>query len=158
MATLSVGEIAPDFSAVDQAGKLRNLADWRGSWLLLYFYPEDDTPGCTVEACSIRDSFASFKDLGMAVVGVSPDTAESHTAFAKKYDLPYPILADQDMKIINAYGAYGKKNVYGHEKMGVFRMSYLIDPQGKVAKVYKRAMAETHARTVLTDAKTITTK
>lgn len=158
MPSLSVGDSAPDFTATDQTGKTRTLADWRGSWLLLYFYPEDDTPGCTVEACGIRDSFVSFKDLGLAVVGVSPDTAESHTAFAKKHDLPFPILADPDMKIINAYGAYGEKNLYGHKKMGVFRMSYLIDPEGKVGKVYKRAIAETHAQTVLTDAKTITTK
>ncbi len=142
---------APDFALPDQNGQQRSLTDYRGKWLLLYFYPEDDTPGCTLEGCTIRDAWSLFEDVNAAVLGVSPDTVESHTAFAKKYQFPFPILADPAKKMITAYGAWGQKNTYGHITVGLKRMSYLIDPAGKIAKVYPRAIPATHAAQVLKD-------
>lgn len=150
---LAAGSAAPDFSLPDQASTKRSLQDFRGKWVLLYFYPEDDTPGCTEEGCRLRDAWSLFEDAGAVVLGISPDDVASHAAFAKKYSFPFPILADPDKKVINAYGAWGKKNLYGHITIGLKRMSYLIDPQGKIAKVYPRAIPATHAAQVLKDLK-----
>src|SRR5688572_4792998 len=129
---LTVGDKAPIFSAPDQTGTVRSLTDYAGQWILLYFYPEDNTEGCTIEACTLRDAMPDFGTLGMAVIGVSPDSVASHKGFAKQYNLPFPILADPDKKIINAYGVWGEKNLYGHKSVGVRRMSYLINPQGGI--------------------------
>ncbi|MFO1519338.1 MAG: peroxiredoxin [bacterium] len=140
--TLSEKDKAPDFSAKDQQGKVRSLSDYRGKWLLLYFYPKDDTFFCTKEACGFRDSFAELKGK-VEVLGVSRDSVESHAKFAGKFALPYPLLSDADKKIIKAYGANGF--------LFTKRISYLIDPQGKIAKVYPSVSASSHAREVLKD-------
>jgi peroxiredoxin Q/BCP len=148
---LPVGTQAPDFTLADQSGKQQSLSDYQGKWVLLYFYPEDDTPGCTEEACTLRDAWSLFADVNAVVLGVSPDTADSHRSFAAKFQLPFPILADPEKKMINRYGAWGKKNMYGKITEGIIRMSYLIDSEGKIAKVYKRAIPATHAARVLQD-------
>jgi peroxiredoxin Q/BCP len=139
---LNLGVTAPDFSAPDQTGKIHNLADYAGKWLLLYFYPKDDTPGCTAEACAIRDNYAGFNKIGAAVLGVSADTVASHADFSKKYAFSFPILSDPGKKIISAYEAAG---------MMTKRVSYLIDPEGKIAKTYDKVKPAEHAAEVLTD-------
>ncbi len=138
---LTLGSKAPDFTALDQDGKTHNLADYRGRWLLLYFYPKDNTPGCTTEACTLRDSYNDFEKIKAVVLGVSADSVKSHAGFAGKYNLPFPILADQDKIIIKAYGADGL----------VRRISYLIDPQGKIAKAYAKVKPAEHAAEALKD-------
>lgn len=138
---LTIGSKAPDFAAPDQDGKIHHLADYRGRWLLLYFYPKDNTPGCTTEACTLRDTYSDFEKTKAAVLGVSADSVKSHTGFAKKYNLPFPILADQDKTIIKAYGADGL----------VRRISYLIDPHGTIAKAYAKVKPAEHAAEVLKD-------
>jgi peroxiredoxin Q/BCP len=140
---LSIKTKAPDFSASDQDGKIHNLADYAGQWLLLYFYPRDNTPGCTVEACSLRDNFPHFEKLKTAVVGVSTDSVASHGKFASKYSLPFTLLADPDHKIIKAYQADGFKR----------RISYLIDPSGVIVKAYYNVKPANHAEEVLEDLK-----
>ena len=148
---LQEGTKAPAFSAQDQTGNTHTLADYKGKWLLLYFYPKDDTPGCTKEACTIRDAYSSFSDTGLAVLGVSKDTVASHEKFAKKYDLPFPILADPDKQIIKAYEALGTKSMFGKTYEGTLRISYLINPEGIIAKAYEKVKPAEHAGEVLTD-------
>ena len=145
------GDMAPDFSAPDQDGRMRSLKDWAGEWLLLYFYPKDDTPGCTVEACTFRDEFEAFGDADVTVVGVSTDTVKSHGKFALKHKLPFTLLADEDKKIVEAYGVWGKKKFMGREYMGTNRWSFLIDPKGRIAKFYGAVKPATHAQEVLED-------
>ena len=118
--------IAPAFALPDQNGTLHTLSDYRKQWVLLYFYPKDDTPGCTKEACSIRDSFPDFKKLGIAVLGVSTDSVKSHKKFEEKYGLPFTLLADTDKKVVELYGVWGKKKFMGKEYDGTFRTSFLI--------------------------------
>ena len=138
---LKVNTLAPDFAAADQRGEIHNLTDYRGKWVLLYFYPRDNTPGCTMEACSIRDNYGVFEKLETVVLGVSTDSVESHSNFGQKYSLPFTLLADFDKKIVRAYGANGLLR----------RISYLIDPQGKIVKVYSRVNPAEHATEVLHD-------
>lgn len=145
------GDKAPDFSAPDQDGRVRSLGDYKGEWMLLYFYPKDDTPGCTVEACTFRDEFEAFGDAGLTVVGVSTDSVKSHGKFALKHKLPFTLLADEDKKIVEAYGVWGKKKFMGREYMGTNRWSFLIDPKGKIAKFYGTVKPATHAQEVLAD-------
>ena len=142
---------APDFKLLDQEGKEHKLSDYLGKWVLLYFYPKDDTPGCTKEACAIRDDFPDFKKLKITVFGISADSSKSHQKFVDKYDLPFTLLSDEDKKIINKYGVWGKKKFMGREYMGIFRTSFLIHPSGKIAKVYESVKPETHASEVLSD-------
>lgn len=149
------GTKAPDFTLPDQDGSERSLSDWRGTWVLLYFYPKDDTPGCTKEACTIRDNFKEFSRLKIAVVGVSVDSVASHKKFAIKYDLPFTLLADADKKVVNLYGVWAKKKMMGREYMGTVRSSYLIDASGTVAKVYAKVEAAGHADQVLADLRTL---
>lgn len=151
MSKLSVGDKAPAFKALDGEGNMHTLAESRGSWVMLYFYPKDDTPGCTVEACTIRDNFPKFKKLGVRVFGVSVDTAASHAKFSKKYKLPFTLLADPEKKIVTAYGVWGMKKFLGREYMGTRRMSFLIDPRGRIAKIYETVKPPTHAEEVLRD-------
>lgn len=153
MAKISIGRKAPDFTLPDQAGKEHSLGDYKGRWVLLYFYPKDDTPGCTKEACMLRDNYDSFKKIKAVVLGVSVDSVKSHGKFVKKYDLPFTLLADEDKKIVKEYGVWGKKKFMGTEYMGTKRMSFLINPQGKVAKIYKEVKPALHADEVLTDLK-----
>ncbi len=138
---LNIGIKAPDFAAPDQNNKIQRLSDYQGQWVLIYFYPKDDTPGCTAEACALRDKYAEFDKIKAVVLGVSADSVKSHVKFADKYSLPFPLIADEDKKIIKAYGAGGLFH----------RISYLIDPLGNIAKVYDKVKPAAHATEVLSD-------
>ena len=148
-----VGEQAPDFELLDQKGKLHSLSAYAGGWVLLYFYPKDDTPGCTKEACMIRDYFPDFKKLKANVLGVSVDSVRSHGKFAEKYQLPFTLLADEKKEVVRKYGVWGKKKFMGREYEGTLRTSFLIDPQGKIAKIYEDVKPEIHAEEVIKDLK-----
>ena len=145
----AVGDPAPAFSAPTQNGDTVTLSDYEGQWVLLYFYPKDDTPGCTKQACNLRDYFGPLQDAGVAVLGVSGDDTASHERFAEKYDLPFPLLADPNKEILEAYGTWGQKNLYGRLFMGIKRTSFLIDPDGIVRHVFKRPKTGAHAEEVL---------
>lgn len=148
---LEVGKKAPAFTLPDQNGKTHKLSDYKGKWVLIYFYPKDDTPGCTKEACGIRDTFPAFKKMDAIVLGVSKDSPAKHQKFIEKYDLPFTLLADEETTMIDAYGAWKEKSMYGKTFMGIQRISYLIDPTGTVAKVYPKVKPEQHAQEVLED-------
>ncbi|WP_105318250.1 thioredoxin-dependent thiol peroxidase [Thermus tenuipuniceus] len=142
------GTAAPDFALPDQEGRIHRLSDYRGKWVVLYFYPKDDTPGCTKEACGFRDRMGDLQELGAVVLGVSADDVQSHKRFAEKYALNFPLLADPERGVILAYGAWGKKNLYGKEYEGVLRQTFLIDPEGRIAKVWRKVSPEDHAEEV----------
>ncbi len=148
-----LGTPAPEFSLPDQESVIHSLSDYRGSWLLIYFYPKDDTEGCTKEACSIGEAFPAFEKLNAKVLGISVDSIKSHEKFAKKYNLPFTILSDEDKEVVEAYGVWGKKKFMGREYMGTNRMSFLIDPKGVIVKVYEKVSPATHAQEVLEDLK-----
>jgi peroxiredoxin Q/BCP len=143
------GTAAPDFNAKNTKGETVRLKDFRGRKVVLYFYPKDDTPGCTKEACSFRDAFSDFKKRGIEVLGVSVDSEVSHQKFTAKYKLPFMLLADQDHSIADAYGVYGEKKFMGRTYMGVKRMTFLIDEKGKIKKVFEKVKPEQHASEVL---------
>ncbi len=143
------GDKAPDFSVKDAEGKTVRLKDLRGQRVVLYFYPKDDTPGCTKEACSFRDSFAKFKKRGIEVLGVSLDNEKSHQKFTKKFALPFRLLADTERRISDAYGTYGEKKFMGRTYMGNHRMTFLIDEKGKIKKIFSKVKPEDHAGEVL---------
>jgi len=143
------GRVAPNFAAKDENGETVRLKDLRGQRVVLYFYPKDDTPGCTKEACSFRDAFADFKKRDIKVLGVSKDSEASHKKFAAKYKLPFTLLADPDHSIADAYGVYGEKKFMGRTYLGVKRVTFLIDEKGKVKKVFEKVKPEEHAREVL---------
>ncbi len=145
---------APAFTLPDQNGEAHSLSSYKGQWVLLYFYPKDDTPGCTKEACMIRDSFPKFKKLKIAVLGVSTDSVKKHKKFEEKYELPFTLLADEEKNVVNLYGVWEKKKFMGREYMGTLRTSFLIDPKGKIAKIYENVNPLTHADEVLADLKT----
>lgn len=145
------GKKAPDFKLADQDGKEHSLADYAGGWLIVYFYPKDDTPGCTKEACSIRDWMGGFKKAGVKVIGVSVDSVKSHKKFTDKYHLNFTILADEDKTTVNAYGVWGKKKFMGREYMGTMRTTFLIDPAGKIRKVYENVKPDIHVDELLAD-------
>ena len=142
---LEVGQVAPPFSLADQDGTMRSLTDVGGKWLVLYFYPKDDTPGCTKEACSFRDGLPRFEGLDAVVWGVSANDAKDHRKFADKYDLNFPLLVDPDKSMLETYGAWTEKSMYGKTYMGVPRITYLIDPKGLVARVWPKVKPEEHA-------------
>lgn len=142
---------APDFSLQDQDGVERSLSQYRGQYVLLYFYPKDDTPGCTIEACSIRDSMNDFETSGVQVLGVSMDDVQSHKKFAQKYQLNFPVLADTEKQVIDAYGIWKRKKLFGRNFMGIRRDSFLIDPTGVVVKHYKKVKPAEHVQEVLAD-------
>ena len=148
-----VGSPAPDFTLLDQHGVAHALSQYRGRWVLVYFYPKDDTPGCTKEACAIRDADPDLSPLGAVVLGISADTVESHRKFAEKYGLQFPLLADTEKEAVNAYGVWGKKKFMGREYDGILRTSFLIDPNGTIVKVYENVKPEVHAAEVLSDLK-----
>jgi peroxiredoxin Q/BCP len=143
------GTPAPTFTLPDQDGKPVSLADFKGKWVVLYFYPKDDTPGCTKEACSFRDSHAALQAKGAVVLGVSGDSSTSHRKFADKYGLPFPLLADTDHAVARAYGAWGTKKMYGKEYEGLIRSTVVIDPEGKVAKTWPKVKPDAHGAEVL---------
>ncbi|HEX3250479.1 MAG TPA: thioredoxin-dependent thiol peroxidase [Pyrinomonadaceae bacterium] len=146
---LKEGSTAPAFKTTDDKGETVSLKDFRGQKVVLYFYPKDDTPGCTKEACSFRDAFASFKKKGIAVLGVSPDTEASHKKFVTKYKLPFTLLADTDKAIAESYGVWGEKKFMGRTYMGVHRTTFLIDEKGKIKKKFEKVKPEDHASEVL---------
>lgn len=150
---LKPGQIAPNFTLPDQNGTEHTLSDYRGKWVLVYFYPKDNTPGCTKEACGMRDNHPAFKKLKAVVFGISADSVARHRKFADKYELPFTLLSDEERKVIKNYGAWGKKKFMGKEFMGIIRSSVLIDPEGSVAKVYPKVKAVEHADEVLEDLK-----
>lgn len=148
---LKAGDKAPSFELPDQDGTIRKLSDYRGGWLLVYFYPKDDTPGCTREACTMRDKLPDFKPLKASIVGISSDSVRSHEKFSDKFGINFPILADETKATVEAYGVWGKKKFMGREYFGIFRTSFLIGPTGRIRKIYDAVKPETHAEEVLAD-------
>ena len=146
---LEPGQDAPDFEAPTQDGASLRLSDYRGQWVALYFYPKDDTPGCTKQACNLRDGEAQLQQAGIAVIGVSEDDVDSHEQFAEKYDLPFPLVADPEREVLDAYGVYGERNMYGNTFMGTARTTYLIDPDGVIRHVFKRPRTGDHTSEIL---------
>ena len=146
---LNEGDIAPDFTTKDQSGNEVKLTDLRGRRVVLYFYPKDDTPGCTKQACSLRDSYDVFTEKGIKVLGVSNDDEASHQKFISKFSLPFDLLADTEKEIVSAYGVYGEKNMYGKKYMGINRTTFLIDEEGKIKKIFKKVNVDEHADEVL---------
>lgn len=140
---------APDFSLADENGTVRSLKDYRGQPVVLYFYPKDDTPGCTTEACNFRDDYHVYAENGVVILGVSPDDSASHTKFKNKFDLPFTLLADEGHKVCEAYGVWGLKKNYGKEYYGVLRTTFLIGPDGKVLKVFENVKPDGHSAQVL---------
>jgi len=148
---LRVGQKAPDFTLTDQNGKQHTLSSYLGKRVLLYFYPADNTPGCTKEACGFRDKSLQAEEKNLVILGVSKDTVESHKNFSGKYSLTFPLLSDTDKKVIGMYGAYGLKKMMGKEYMGILRISFLINPKGEIEKIYKKVKTDSHADEVLSD-------
>jgi peroxiredoxin Q/BCP len=146
---LKEGDKAPDFSAATNGGGNISLANLRGKNVILYFYPKDDTPGCTKEACAFRDGFAEFKQRGAVILGVSPDSVKSHDKFVEKFKLPFTLLADEDKKIVEAYGVWGEKSFMGRKYMGVYRVTFLIGGDGKIKKIWPNVKPDEHAAEVL---------
>jgi peroxiredoxin Q/BCP len=149
MSTPEPGDVAPDVALPDESGTVHHLAAQRGRWTVLYFYPEDDTPGCTTEACQFRDFSKHYADTGADVWGVSPDGAASHRKFREKFDLPFTLLSDVDHDVATRYGAWAEKVNYGRTYMGIVRSSYLIDPDGVIARAWPKVKADGHAAAVL---------
>ncbi|MCY3507195.1 MAG: thioredoxin-dependent thiol peroxidase [Chloroflexi bacterium] len=147
--TLEAGDTAPDFELQDQDGKTHRLQDYRGKTVVLYFYPRDNTPGCTKQACEFRDRHADIGEEGAVVLGVSADSAASHTKFREKHDLPFPLLVDEDTEVSTEYGAWGEKTLYGRKSIGMTRSTFVIGPDGVLTKVWKRARAVGNAGAVL---------
>ena len=146
---LKEGDTAPAFTAETQSGDRVALSDLKGKPVVLYFYPKDDTPGCTKEACAFRDGYADFKKAGAVVLGVSTDPVKSHKKFADKFSLPFPLLADEEKKIVEAYGVWGEKSFMGRKYMGTHRVTFLIGPDGKIAKIWPSVKPEEHPAEVL---------
>ncbi|HTK41779.1 MAG TPA: thioredoxin-dependent thiol peroxidase [Gemmatimonadales bacterium] len=147
--TLKTGATAPEFSLPADDGTTVTLAGLRGKSVVLYFYPKDDTSGCTTEACEFRDSWKDVQQSGAVVLGVSPDPVTSHQKFKQKYQLPFPLLADTDHRVADAYGAWGEKSMYGRKYRGILRTTFLIDPEGRIARVFEKVRPEGHAAEVL---------
>lgn len=146
---LKAGDKAPDFTSKDQNGKKISLSDYKGKKVVLYFYPEDDTPGCTAEACNLRDNFNEIRAKGYEILGVSPDDVASHDKFVQKYSLPFPLVADPNKEIINAYGVWGEKNMYGNKVIGLKRTTFLINEEGKIEHIIKGVHTNNHAAQIL---------
>lgn len=144
-----IGQHAPDFSLADQTGQAISLSDHRGSPIILYFYPKDDTPGCTKEACAFRDAFAEYRKRGAVILGVSPDDPASHARFINKFDLPFTLVADPDHSTCEAYGVWKEKNMYGRKSMGVERTTFVIDAAGVVRAIFPRVKVDGHSDAVI---------
>ncbi len=146
---LEVGDEAPEFTAPDDGGGKIKLKDLRGKKVVLYFYPKDNTPGCTTEACDFRDNIALFAKQGAAVLGVSPDSVASHDRFKSKFDLPFPLISDPEHGIAEAYGVWKEKSLYGRKFMGIVRSTFVIDEKGKIAEIYSKVRVKDHVRSLL---------
>lgn len=149
MTKLKEGQTAPDFVLTDENGQKHALKDYRGKNVLLYFYPKDDTSGCTTEACNFRDDYSAYQDAGVVILGVSADDEKSHLKFKTKYSLPFTLLADTEKKVVNKYGVWGTKKMYGKEYMGIYRTTFLIDKNGKIAKIFEKVKPASHSEDVL---------
>jgi peroxiredoxin Q/BCP len=149
MITLQEGDKAPAFTGHDQDGKQVSLADFKGKKVVLYFYPQDDTPTCTVQACNLRDNFALLRKEGLIVIGISPDDEKSHKKFETKFSLPFPLLADPDHKIIDKYGVWGEKQLYGRKYLGLHRTTFLIDEKGIIRKIFLKPKSKQHAEEIV---------
>jgi peroxiredoxin Q/BCP len=151
MAQLKEGAKAPLFKGKDQDGKWVSLEDFKGKKVILYFYPKDDTPGCTAEACNLRDNYEGLLSRGFAIIGISPDDEKSHSKFKTKFELPFSLIADPETKIIQAYNAWGEKNMYGKKYMGVLRTTYVIDETGNILEIINKVNTGDHTRQILED-------
>ncbi len=151
MSTLNVGDPAPDFTLPAGDGTTLSLKDLRGKKVILYFYPRDNTSGCTREACSFRDDIRKFQRKGAAIIGVSADSVESHKKFAGKFDLPFPLLSDEKKSVITAYGVWKKKSLYGKTFLGIERSTFVIDEQGKIARIYRKVKVDGHSDEILAE-------
>lgn len=149
MVTLQVGDKAPVFKGLDQNGEKISLSTYKGKKVVLYFYPEDDTPTCTIQACNLRDNYTLLKSKGFEIIGVSPDEAKKHKKFEAKYDLPFTLIADPDRKILDQYGVWDEKQLYGRKYMGVLRTTFLIDEKGIIRKVFLRPRNKQHAEEIV---------
>nr|WP_236974882.1 thioredoxin-dependent thiol peroxidase [Membranihabitans maritimus] len=149
MTKLNTGEKAPDFSGIDQNGNNISLKDFQGKKLALFFYPKDNTPGCTKEVCNLRDNYSQLQNEGYEIIGVSADTEKSHKKFSDKFDLPFPLIADTEKKIINDYGIWGKKKFMGREYDGIHRKTFLIDENGMIEKIIEKVKTKDHAAQIL---------
>ncbi len=147
--TLKPGDKAPAFSATIQDGSIVKLSDYKGKKLVLYFYPKDDTPGCTAEACNLRDNYQTFISNGYEILGVSPDSAAKHQKFIAKYELPFSLIADEDNAVAMAYGAWGEKSMYGKKYMGILRSTFVINEKGNIEKVVEKVDTKAHASQLL---------
>lgn len=154
--TLEIGDEVPGFSLRDQDSELHRLQQYKGQVVVLYFYPKDDTPGCTKEACSFRDAEPQIRAMGAVILGVSTDGAESHRKFREKHGLPFPLLVDEGAKVSSMFGAWGEKALYGRRSIGMTRSTFIVGPDGKLLKVWKRAKAEGHGAAVLATLQDIT--
>lgn len=149
MTVLKEGEKAPQFEGVDQNGKIIRLSDYKGEKVILYFYPEDGTPTCTIQACNLRDNYALLKKSGFSVIGISPDSITKHKKFESKFDLPFTLIADTEHVIINAYGVWGEKQMYGRTYMGLHRTTFVIDEKGIVKKIFLKPKSKQHAEEII---------
>lgn len=146
---LKIGEKAPDFKGLDQNGNTISLDDFKGDKLILYFYPKDDTPGCTAEACDLRDNHDMWLGKGYKVLGISPDSQQSHQKFIARYNLPFPLVSDTDKSIIKSYGAWGLKKMYGREYEGLLRTTFVIDEDGRIENIFKKVKTKEHTKQIL---------
>jgi thioredoxin-dependent peroxiredoxin len=149
MKKLKIGDPAPLFSGIDEKGQQKNLDDYKGKKLLLYFYPKDHTPGCTAEACDLRDNYNTFLERGFEILGVSPDSPKSHQSFIEKFKLPFSLIADQDKNIAMQYGVWGEKKMYGKTYMGIFRTSFIINEQGIIENIIEKVDTKKHSNQIL---------
>lgn len=151
MRELKEGDLAPSIKAVDQDGELITLEEYRGKKLVLYFYPKDNTPGCTAEACDLRDNYSQFIEKGFEVIGVSADSEKSHQKFIEKYDLPFRLISDVDKKVLQDYGAWGEKKMYGKSYMGILRKTFIIDEKGYVEKIIQKVKTKEHSTQIFSE-------
>ncbi len=151
MNILKLGDVAPDFSLSDQNGIIHTLSSELGKWVLIYFYPRDNTPGCTKQACTLRDAFPNFEKLQCTIFGMSTDSEKSHKKFEEKFTLPFTLLADTEKEVVHAYGVWKPKKFMGREFLGTLRSSFLINPEGKIERIYEKVTPAIHAEEVLAD-------
>lgn len=146
---LKEGDKAPEFAGINEDGKEILLSDYAGKKVILYFYPKDNTPGCTAQSCDLRDNYKLMQSMGYEVIGVSSDSAESHKKFQAKHELPFSLIADTDKTVHNLYGVWGEKNMYGRKYMGTFRTTFVIDEEGKIEEIIKKVKTKEHAKQIL---------